>query len=108
MAGESGSSVLTQLVESVYRERIDSLLQRRLFQPLRMSSTGYLPPASWRPRIAPTELDPWRGRVLQGEVHDENAAIMGGVSGHAGLFTSAGDLLTFAEWLLGDRAFWRR
>jgi CubicO group peptidase (beta-lactamase class C family) len=99
-----GAIVLTQLVESVYRERIDSLLQRRLFQPLRMSSTGYLPPASWRPRIAPTELDPWRGRVLQGEVHDENAAIMGGVSGHAGLFTSAGDLLTFAEWLLAQIA----
>jgi serine-type D-Ala-D-Ala carboxypeptidase len=95
-----GAIVLTQLVESVYRERIDSLLQRRLFQPLRMSSTAYLPPASWRPRIAPTELDPWRGRVLQGEVHDENAAIMGGVSGHAGLFSSADDLLTFAEWLL--------
>jgi serine-type D-Ala-D-Ala carboxypeptidase len=95
-----GAIVLTQLVESIYRERIDSLLQRRLFQPLEMSSTAYLPPASWRARIAPTELDPWRGRVLQGEVHDENAAIMGGVSGHAGLFSSADDLLTFAEWLL--------
>jgi CubicO group peptidase (beta-lactamase class C family) len=95
-----GAIVLTQLVESIYRERIDSLLQRRLFQPLRMSSTAYLPPGSWRGRIAPTELDPWRGRVLQGEVHDENAAVMSGVSGHAGLFTSADDLLTFAEWLL--------
>jgi CubicO group peptidase (beta-lactamase class C family) len=69
-----------------------------------MSSTADLPPASWRSRIAPTELDPWRGRVLQGEVHDENAAVMGGVSGHAGLFTSADDLLTFAEWLLAQSA----
>jgi CubicO group peptidase (beta-lactamase class C family) len=99
-----GAIVLTQLVESVYRERIDSLLQHRLFQPLAMSSTTYLPPASWRARIAPTELDPWRGRVLHGEVHDENAAVMDGVSGHAGLFTSAADLLTFAEWLLGQIA----
>jgi CubicO group peptidase (beta-lactamase class C family) len=99
-----GAIVLTQLVESVYGERIDSLLQHRLFQPLGMSSTAYLPPASWRARIAPTELDPWRGRVLQGEVHDENAAIMDGVSGHAGLFTSANDLLTFAEWLLQQLA----
>jgi CubicO group peptidase (beta-lactamase class C family) len=66
-----------------------------------MAATGYLPPASWRERIAPTELDPWRGRVLRGEVHDENAAMMDGVSGHAGLFSSAEDLLTFAEWMLG-------
>jgi CubicO group peptidase (beta-lactamase class C family) len=65
-----------------------------------MSSTGYLPPAGWRDRIAPTEMDPWRGRVLRGEVHDENAAIMDGVSGHAGLFASAEDLLTFAEWVM--------
>jgi serine-type D-Ala-D-Ala carboxypeptidase len=95
-----GAIVLTQLVESVYHERLDSLLERRLFHPLGMSSTSYLPPPSWRERIAPTELDPWRGRVLRGEVHDENAAIMDGVSGHAGLFASAEDLLVFAEWLL--------
>jgi CubicO group peptidase (beta-lactamase class C family) len=95
-----GAIVLTQAIETVYGERLDSLLQRRLFQPLGMSSTGYLPPESWRGRIAPTELDPWRGRVLRGEVHDENAALMDGVSGHAGLFSTAEDLLAFAEWLL--------
>ena len=95
-----GAIILTQLVESVFGERLDTLLARRLFQPLGMRSTGYLPPAAWRDRIAPTEMDPWRGRVLQGEVHDENAAVLGGVSGHAGLFASADDLLTFAEWLL--------
>jgi CubicO group peptidase (beta-lactamase class C family) len=95
-----GSIVLTQAVEAVYGERLDSLVQRRVFEPLGMSSTRYLPPASWRDHIAPTELDPWRGRVLRGEVHDENAAVMDGVSGHAGLFGSAADLLTFAEWLI--------
>jgi CubicO group peptidase (beta-lactamase class C family) len=95
-----GAIVLTQVVEAAYHERLDSLLERRLFQPLGMTSTRYLPPSEWRDRIAPTELDPWRGRVLRGEVHDENAAIMGGVSGHAGLFASANDLLTFAEWML--------
>jgi CubicO group peptidase (beta-lactamase class C family) len=97
-----GAIVLTQLVESVYHERLDSLLERRLFQPLGMRSTGYLPSPTWRERIAPTELDPWRGRVLRGEVHDENAAIMDGVSGHAGLFASAEDLLVFAEWVMGQ------
>jgi serine-type D-Ala-D-Ala carboxypeptidase len=95
-----GAIVLTQVVEAAYHERLDSLLERRLFQPLGMTSTRYLPPREWRDRIAPTELDPWRGRVLRGEVHDENAAIMAGVSGHAGLFASANDLLIFAEWIL--------
>jgi CubicO group peptidase (beta-lactamase class C family) len=95
-----GAIVLTQALETVYHERLDSLLDRRLFQPLAMTSTRYLPPTSWRDRIAPTELDSWRGRVLRGEVHDENAALMDGVSGHAGLFGSAEDLLTFAEWMI--------
>jgi CubicO group peptidase (beta-lactamase class C family) len=52
------------------------------------------------PRIAPTELDPWRGRVVHGEVHDENAAALGGVAPHAGLFSTAGDLAIFAQFLL--------
>jgi serine-type D-Ala-D-Ala carboxypeptidase len=95
-----GAIVLTQVIETVYSERLDSLLDRRVFRPLGMVSTRYLPPPSWRERIAPTELDPWRGRVLRGEVHDENAALMDGVSGHAGLFGSGEDLLTFAEWVL--------
>jgi beta-N-acetylhexosaminidase len=96
-----GLIVLTQAVEAVYHERLDSLLARRVFQPLGMTSVGFLP-TSERARIAPTELDPWRGRVLRGEVHDENAARLDGVSGHAGLFGSAPDLLTFAEWLLAQ------
>jgi CubicO group peptidase (beta-lactamase class C family) len=100
-----GLIVLTQAVEAVYRERLDSLLARRIFQPLGMTSVGFLPTAE-RTRIAPTELDPWRGRVLRGEVHDENAARMDGVSGHAGLFGSAPDLLTFAEWVLGQADGW--
>jgi CubicO group peptidase (beta-lactamase class C family) len=95
-----GIIVLTQAVESVYQQRLDSLLAQSVFSPLGMSSTGYLPPPSGHDRIAPTEMDPWRGRLLRGEVHDENAAVLGGVSGHAGLFGSAEDLLTFAEWML--------
>jgi serine-type D-Ala-D-Ala carboxypeptidase len=95
-----GIILLTQVIEVVYSERLDLLLTRRVLHPLGMASTGFLPPAAWYERIAPTELDPWRGRILRGEVHDENAAIMDGVSGHAGLFGSAEDLLRFAEWLL--------
>jgi CubicO group peptidase (beta-lactamase class C family) len=95
-----GAIILTQMLEAIYHQRLDSLLQRRVFGPLGMSATGFLPGADQRDRIAPTEMDPWRGRVLRGEVQDENAALMDGVSGHAGLFGSAEDLLTFAEWLL--------
>src|SRR5215210_278050 len=93
-----GLIVLTDAVERIYGERLDSLLERRIFGPRGMHSLRFLPDA--RERIAPTELDPWRGRVLRGEVHDENAARMDGVSGHAGLFGSAPDLLAFAEWVL--------
>jgi CubicO group peptidase (beta-lactamase class C family) len=95
-----GAIILTQMLETIYHQRLDSLLERRVFGPLGMSATGYLPGAGQRDRIAPTEMDPWRGRLLRGEVQDENAAMMGGVSGHAGLFGSAEDLLTFAEWVL--------
>jgi CubicO group peptidase (beta-lactamase class C family) len=95
-----GAIVLTQAVEAVFRQRIDSLLAERVFVPLGMASTRYLPPGAWLPRIAPTENDPWRGRILRGEVHDENAARLDGVSGHAGLFSSAPDLLTFGSWLM--------
>ena len=63
----------------------------------------FSPPARWRSRIAPTEVDPWRGRLLVGEVHDENAWALGGVAGHAGLFGSASELGRFARAVL--RAF---
>ena len=95
-----GAIVLTQAVEGVFHQRLDALLAQRVFTPLDMPSTVYLPPAEWLPRIAPTENDPWRGRILRGEVHDENAARLDGVSGHAGLFSTAPDLLRFGEWLL--------
>ncbi len=95
-----GAIVLTQAVEAAFHQRIDSVLAARVFGPLGMKSTRYLPPADWLPRIAPTENDPWRGRILRGEVHDENAARMDGVSGHAGLFSTVPDLLTFGDWLL--------
>lgn len=95
-----GAIVLTQVVESVYGTRLDHLLERRVFGPLGLRDTRFLPDSSWLPRIAPTENDPWRGRIVRGEVHDENASRMGGVSGHAGLFSSARDLLRFGDWML--------
>ena len=95
-----GAIVLTQVVEKIAGRPLDALLESRVFGPLGMTTTRFLPPPTWHDQIAPTERDPWRGRTLRGEVHDENAARLGGVSGHAGLFSSAPDLARFAEWLL--------
>ncbi len=96
-----GAIALTQAVEAVAGQRIDAFLEARLFGPLGMQDTRYLPPQSWRDRIAPTENDTaFRHRLLHGEVHDENAGRLGGVSGHAGLFSHAPDLARFAKWLL--------
>jgi len=67
----------------------------RIAQPL-----DYCPPAEWVARTAMTEHDPWRGRVLQGEVHDENAAALGGVAAHAGLFGTAAAVGEAARWWL--------
>ena len=99
-----GAMTLMQAVEAVTGQRIDAFLDARVFGPLGMTSTRYLPPESWRSRIAPTENDTaFRHRMLWGEVHDENAGRLGGVSGHAGLFSNAPDLAKFAQWLLDSR-----
>jgi CubicO group peptidase (beta-lactamase class C family) len=96
-----GAIVLTQAVEAITGQPLNDFLDARLFGPLGMRSTRFLPPESWHPRIAPTENDSsFRHRVLWGEVHDENAGRLGGVSGHAGLFSSAPDLARFGQWLL--------
>ena len=79
----------------------DRAMQSYVFDPLGMRDTRYLPPRSWLARIAPTEVDTtWRHRLVRGAVHDENAASMGGVSGHAGLFSTAPDLVRFVQFLM--------
>jgi CubicO group peptidase (beta-lactamase class C family) len=94
-----GAIVLTQAVEAITGQPLDALLAARVFAPLGMRDTRFLPPAEWRERIAPTERAQ-DGTVIRGTVHDENAWRLGGVSGHAGLFGTAPDLARFASWLL--------
>jgi beta-glucosidase-like glycosyl hydrolase/CubicO group peptidase (beta-lactamase class C family) len=91
-----GAILLGEVVRAVTGQRLDSYAQANVFGPLRMRETRYLPPAADSARIAPTEIDPWRGRHLRGEVHDENAASLGGVSAHAGLFSTGADLARLA------------
>jgi len=96
-----GIIVMTQALERIYDQRIDSLFAARIATPFAMTSSGYLPKGPTRGRIAPTELDTaWRKRMLVGEVHDENAWRLDGVSGHAGLFSDGVDLLQFGEIFL--------
>jgi CubicO group peptidase (beta-lactamase class C family) len=92
--------VMQQVVERVAGTTLDTLLQRRVFGPLGMRDTGFNPPESLKPRIAPTEIQAFRGGQVWGVVHDENAWAMGGVSGHAGLFSSARDLAVFEQMML--------
>jgi CubicO group peptidase (beta-lactamase class C family) len=83
-------------------ERAAAADLRTQFAPLAaaLGTIGFTPPASWIPTIAPTEVDPWRGRLIQGSVHDENAFVLGGVAGHAGLFGTAEAVGRFARLVL--------
>src|SRR6185369_12226859 len=87
-----GAILLGEVVRAVTGERLDAYAATHGFGPLKMSDTRYLPALADSARIAPTELDPWRGRHLRGEVHDENAFALGGVSAHAGLFSTGADV----------------
>jgi beta-N-acetylhexosaminidase len=96
-----GMIALGKLVEKFSGMPLDSFVRREIFDPLHMCHTGFRPDTTVRERIAPTELDTaWRKRLVQGSVHDENAALLGGVAGHAGLFSTASDLAVFMQMLL--------
>ncbi len=95
-----GAYLAGKIVERVSGERLDRYLAAHVFGPLGMHDTMYNPPDSLRPRIAPTEIDPRRGGKLRGKVHDERAYYLGGISAHAGLFSSGYDLARFAEMYL--------
>jgi len=96
-----GFILLGELLERIAEEPLDQFVQREIFTKLALSRTWFVPPLDLRGQIPPTEDDvAFRKRVIQGEVNDENAWVMGGVAGHAGMFSSATDLATFAECLL--------
>lgn len=94
-----GFILLGELVRVVTGERLDAYARRRIFSPIGMCQTTYLPDASWHDRIAATEAQDGRGPKV-GIVHDENAEAMGGVSGHAGLFSTLSDVVRYVQaWL---------
>ncbi len=91
--------VLGALVERLSGESLDAYAAKHIFEPLGLKDTRFLPPHSWESRIAPTEEDE-NHHMLRGVVHDPTARRMGGVAGHAGLFSTADDLAIFAQALL--------
>ena len=100
-----GADMLGFVVEAASGQTLDQFLTARVFTPLGMTDTHFRPEASLRGRIAPTEITPPRGYPIRGEVHDENAYALGGVAGHAGLFSTASDLSIFAQMLLNKGTF---
>jgi CubicO group peptidase (beta-lactamase class C family) len=96
-----GFILLAAALERIAAEALDVLCQRELFGPLAMINTTFNPPADTRRQIPPTADDrTFRKKIIQGEVQDENASVLGGVAGHAGLFSTAEDLARFAHAML--------
>lgn len=91
--------VLAELVRRVAGKPLDEFAAENIFRPLGMKDTGFKPAASLQPRIAPTEER--EGHWMRGEVHDPRAYLLGGVAGHAGVFSTADDLAIYCQMILG-------
>ncbi len=102
---DPGFILLGQALEVRMGEDLAPWIKREVFRPLGMSATEFCPAPALRDAIPPTEVDTWfRHRVIQGEVQDENAWVLGGVAGHAGLFSNVSDLLRFAAEIVSAGA----
>jgi len=96
-----GYILLGKAIEVLSGETLDKFCAKTIFEPLGLRNTTFNPPVAWRSTIPPTEKDTnFRQRVIQGEVQDENAWVLGGVAGHAGVFSNVADLLSFAQCIL--------
>jgi beta-N-acetylhexosaminidase len=101
-----GIILMAEIIERLTGRTVDDLAKSLIFSPLGMKETMFKPPKKLWPQIAPTEIDnQLRHRLVQGEVHDENAFAIGGVSGHAGLFSTAPDLAAFCQMLLNGGVY---
>ncbi len=97
---DTGPILLGEVVRRVTGEPIDRFLAREVYARLRMKDTGFNPPPAKMPRIAPTEIE--NGQAIRGVVHDPRARRMGGVAGHAGLFTTVADVARFSRMMLNE------
>lgn len=98
-----GIITLAKIIEKVTGKRFDEFCKEEIFTPLKMNSTLFNPPDSLKSFCAPTEVDNyWRNKLLQGEVHDETSAMLNGVAGHAGLFSTASDIAKLMAVLVNE------
>ncbi|HOE10623.1 MAG TPA: serine hydrolase domain-containing protein [bacterium] len=100
-----GFIVLGEIVEKVSKTRLDRFAEEKIFRPLGMNDTCFRPGRTLRSRCAATEYSERLGRLMMGEVHDENAYCLGGIAGHAGLFSTAEDLAIFCQMLLNGGGY---
>ena len=101
-----GIILMAEIIERLAGRKLDDLANSFIFAPLGMKDSMYKPPKKLWPTIAPTEIDnQYRHQLIQGEVHDENAYAIGGVSGHAGVFSTAPDLAAFCQMLLNGGVY---
>lgn len=94
--------LLGEVVSVIDGAGLDEVVRRRVLEPLGMKDTCYKPGAELLPRIAPTEDCPWRGKIVRGQVHDENAVVLGEVGGNAGIFSTITDMSRLAAALLAS------
>ena len=104
-----GIILMAEIIQRLTGQPLNELAEHYIFEPLHMQNSMYLPPKKLWPEIAPTEIDnQLRHRLIQGEVHDENAFAIGGVSGHAGVFSTSPDLAAFCQMLLNGGVYGHR
>jgi len=101
-----GMILMGRILEKVGKQNLEGMAKNWVFKPFNMDHTGYLPAASIRPEIAPTEFDSvYRHSLIQGIVHDENAYLMGGAAPHAGVFSTAEDIANYAQMIVNGGTF---
>ncbi len=99
------SMLLAEVMTRISKRPFIEVMKEKIIDPLSLSNTMFNPPKSFLERIVPTEHDSWRMRLIRGEVHDESAYSMGGITGHAGLFSTASDLWKFAQVWINNGLF---
>lgn len=95
-----GFMILAHIVELISGEHFDQFCKENIFSKLNMNTTFFIVPEEYKNRCAPTEKCVWRKKIIRGEVHDEHAYAMGGIAGHAGLFSTAEDLSRFCRGMM--------
>ncbi len=100
-----GYIILKLIIDQLINEPLDQLAKKYIFSPLGMKNSYFNPPELLRKEIPPTGYCPWRQKMIQGEVHDENCYFFNGLSGNSGMFSTAMDVLNYCNMILDDGIF---